>query len=88
MHKYLIELIKYTEQGAPTNEYSYDTADTPQDLCNKVQKWKKMKYTHIDDDGTEVVGFSMYKVTPKQGVYEDIQDFATFVTVNGCEYHV
>lgn len=87
MHKYLIELVKYTEAGAPTNEYSYDSADTPQGLCDKVSKWNKMRYTSVDDDGKVIVGGKMYKVTPKQGVYEAIADFDEFVAVNGCEYH-
>ena len=44
MHKYLIELMKYTEAGVSTNEYTYDSADTPQGLADKVSKWNKIRY--------------------------------------------
>ena len=45
MHKYLIELMKYTEAGVSTNEDTYDSADTTQGLADKVSKWNKMHYT-------------------------------------------
>ncbi len=87
MHKYLIELTKYTQAGALTNEYSYDTADTPQGLADKVAKWNKMRYTVDDGEGNITVGGKMYRVVPKQGVYEAIADFDEFVSVNAVEYH-
>lgn len=87
MHKYLIELMKYTEEGVPTNEYTYDSADTPQGLADKVSKWNKMRYTTVDDEGKVITGNKMYKVTVKQGVYATIEDFDAFCTMNGVEYH-
>lgn len=87
MHKYLIELMKYTEEGVPTNEYSYDNADTPQGLADKVSKYNKMRYNTVDEEGNTKVGMKMYKVTAKQGVYQDIEDFDTFVNANAVIYH-
>lgn len=88
MHKYLIELMKYTEEGTTTNEYTYDHADTPQGLADKVGKWSKMRYTSTNSETGEVTaGNKMYKVTAKQGVYQTIEDFDAFVTMNGVEYH-
>lgn len=88
MHKYLIELMKYTEDGALTNEYTYDSADTPQGLADKVSKWKKMRYTSTDPEtGAVTVEGRMYRVTPMQGVYQPILDFDTFVSVNAVQYH-
>lgn len=78
--------MKYTESGVPTNEYTYDTADTPQGLADKVSKWNKMRYTSTDEEGHTVIGNKMYKVTVKQGVYQTIEDFDAFVTMNGVEY--
>ena len=83
MHKYLIELMRYTEQGVPTNDYTYDSADTPQGAMDKFAKWSKMRY--VTEDGT--VGNKMYRVTLKQGVYEAVTDIDQFVSVNAVEYH-
>ena len=88
MHKYLIELMKYTEAGDPTNDYTYDSADTPQGLADKVCKWNKMRYTTTNSETGEVtVGSKMYKVTPMQGVYQPIADFNAFVSMNAVQYH-
>ena len=87
MQKYLIELVKYTEEGVPTNEYSSDYADTPQGLADKVAKWNKMRYSIQNEDGSVASGNKMYKVTPKQATYSAIEDFDNFVAVNGVEYH-
>ena len=87
MHKYLIELQKYNEAGSLTSEYSYDTADTPQQLSDKVDKYNKMRYVTYDEDGHEITGGKMYKVTPKQGVYETITDFDAFRQMNAVLYH-
>lgn len=78
MHKYIIKLTKYTEAGAPTNDISYVTADTPQGLADKYKQYKKMRYTN--EDGTQ--GFAMYKVEPMQGEYVGIADWAEFCRVN------
>lgn len=82
MHKYLIELMRYTEAGAPTNDYTYDNADTPQQLADKLTRYNKMRYTN--EDGS--VGGKMYKVTAKQGIYADIEDVAAFMEINGAIY--
>lgn len=88
MHKYLIELMKYTEAGVSTNEYTYDSADTPQGLADKVSKWNKMRYTTKNPEtGEVIVGNKMYKVTPMQGVYQPIDDFESFVAINAVQYH-
>lgn len=87
MHKYLIELMRYTEEGTPTNEYTSVFADSPQDLADKYTKYNKMRYTSVDEEGKTIVGNKMYKVTAKQGVYATIENFDTFVEVNGVEYH-
>lgn len=77
MKKYLIELMKYSEAGVPTSEYTYDYADTPQELADKVKMFNGMK--HANDA-------KMYRVVPKQAVYAQIEDFDQFVAVNGLEY--
>lgn len=88
MQKYTIELMKYTEAGAPTSEYSYDYADTPQGLAEKMERYSKMHYAKVNEEtGESVKGLKMYKVTPKQAVYQEISDFVTFVEVNGVQYH-
>lgn len=88
MHKYLIELQKYTENGVLSNEFSYDNADTPQGLSDKLSKWNKMRYTTTNSETGEVtVGSKMYKVTPMQGVYQPIADFDAFVDMNAVQYH-
>lgn len=87
MHKYLIELQKYTEEGVPINEYVSVFADSPQDLADKYTKYNKMHYTSVDEEGKIIVGNKMYKVTAKQCVYATIENFDTFVEVNGVEYH-
>ena len=87
MQKYLIELVKYTEAGVPTNEYSSDYADTPQGLADKVSKWNKMRYNVTNEDGSVSVGNKMYRITAKQAIYTPIEDFDNFVLVNGVEYH-
>ena len=88
MHKYLIELMKYTEAGVPTNEYTYDSADTPQGAMDKFSKWNKMHYTTTDpESGETTVGSKMYEVTLKQGVYQPIADVDAFVQMNAVEYH-
>ena len=83
MHKYLIELMRYTEAGVPTNDYSADYADTPQQLADKVSTWNRKRY--VNEDGTD--GLKMYRVTVKQAAYQEIADFDTFCVVNGVEYH-
>lgn len=87
MHKYLIELMKYTEEGVPTNEYTYDNADTPQGAMDKFSKWNRMRYTSTNDEGKLVIGSKMYKVTLKQGIYRTVEDVDAFVAVNAVEYH-
>lgn len=87
MHKYLIELNRYTEEGVPTSEYTYETADTPQQAMDKYGKYNKMRYTTTDEEGHTIIGNKMYKVTLKQGVYEAVKDIDTFVAVNAVEYH-
>lgn len=86
MNKYYIELMKYTEEGVPTNEFTHDVADTPQGLADKVSKYNKMRYTKTDEEGKTIIGNKMYKVTPKQGVYTDIVDWDSFVNTNGIIY--
>lgn len=78
MHKYILKLTAYTEAGAPTSNITFKTYDTPQALSDAVTMYRKMRYTN--EDGT--VGFSMYKVEPKQGCYVDIEDFDEFCNVN------
>lgn len=88
MHKYLIDLMRYTEDGEPTNEHTYDFADTPQGLADKVSKWNKMRYaTKNPETGEVIVGNKMYKVTPMQGRYQPIDDFESFVAINAVQYH-
>lgn len=87
MHKYLIELMRYTEDGAPTNDYTYDYADTPQGLADKVSKYNRMRYTAYEDDGNVHAGGKMYKVTPMQGAYQPIADWNAFVEMNCLEYY-
>lgn len=82
MHKYLIELMRYTEAGVPTNDYTYDSADTPQQLADKLTRYNKMRYTN--EDGS--AGYKMYKVTAKQGIYTDIEDVDAFMAINGAIY--
>ena len=78
MHKYIISLTKYTEEGAPTNEKTFVTADTPQQLADKVKQYNAMRYTN--EDGT--TGNKMYRVDPMQGAYISIADFDAFCAVN------
>lgn len=88
MHKYLIELMRYTENGVPTNDYTTDYADTPQGLADKVAKYNKMRYSTTDPDtGETKTGMKMYRVVAKQAVYQTIDDFNNFVKVNAVEYH-
>ena len=88
MHKYLIDLMRYTEDGVLTNEHTYDSADTPQGLADKVSKWNKMRYTTKNPETGEVtVGNKMYKVTPMQGRYQPIDDFEAFVAINAVQYN-
>lgn len=78
MHKYIIKLTQYTEAGAPTNEISYVSADTPQGIADQYKRYKRMRYTN--EDGTQ--GNVMYKVEPMQGEYVAIDNWAEFCAVN------
>lgn len=87
MNQYLVELQKYSEEGALTNEYSYAYVDTPQKLADAVTMYNKERYITFDDEGKAVIGWKMYKVTPKKGVYASIDDFNLFCEINGVLYH-
>ena len=78
MHKYIIKLTKYSEQGALTNEVSFVSADTAQGLSDLNTKYSKMHYPN--EDGS--IGFRMYKVEPMQGEYVGIADWEQFCAVN------
>lgn len=78
MHKYIIKLTKYSEEGAPTSDITYVSADTPQGLADKVKQYRKMRYTN--EDGSQ--GFAIYKVEPMQGEYVIIADWEQFCAVN------
>lgn len=78
MHKYILKLTQYSEGGALTNNVTFKTYDTAQNLSDAVTMYKRMRYTN--EDGS--VGFAMYKVEPKQGAYVDIGDFDEFCEVN------
>lgn len=83
MHKYIITITKYSEAGALTNEKQFVSADTPQQLADKVKQYNAMRYTSVNEEtGETVIGGKMYKVEPMQGVYESIADFDAFCTMN------
>ena len=82
MHKYILKLTRYIEEGALTNDTQFVTADTPQQLADKVKQYNAMRYTSTDDEGKTVIGGKMYRVEPMQGVYEAIEDFDLFCAVN------
>lgn len=82
MHKYVLKLTKYTEEGAPTNETQYIYCDTPQQLHDRKKQYDAMRYTTTTEEGEVVVGYKMYKTEPMQAEYSVIEDFDSFCGVN------
>lgn len=78
MHKYVLKLTRYTEEGAPTTDITYVSADTPQGIADKYKQYNKMRYT--DEEGN--VGGKMYRVEPMQGEYVSIANWDEFCAVN------
>lgn len=78
MHKYVLKLTRYTEEGAPTLDITYISADTPQGIADKYKQYNNIRYT--DEEGR--VGNKMYRVEPMQGEYVVIADWDTFCEVN------
>lgn len=78
MHKYILKLTRYTEEGAPTTDITYVSADTPQGIADKYKQYNKMRYT--DEEGN--VGGKMYHVEPMQGEYVAIANWDEFCAVN------
>lgn len=78
MHKYILKLTRYTEEGALTSDVTYISADTPQGIADKYKQYNKMRYAN--EDGS--VGNKMYRVEPMQGEYVAIANWDEFCAVN------
>lgn len=80
MHKYIIKLVKYYEDGTydANSEVTMIAADSAQQLSDLKRKYERMTYTA--EDGT--AGHAMYIVRAMQGEYNVIQDWETFCSVN------
>ena len=82
MHKYVLKLTKYSEEGALTSEVRFEYLDTPQQLADKKSAYDKQRYTSVDDEGKTVIGFKIWKTEPMQAEYVAITDFDEFCKVN------
>lgn len=82
MHKYILKLTKYSEQGALTNEVTFKTADSAQALSDIKTQYEKMRYSTTTEEGKVTIGGKMYKVEPMQGEYVGITDWEQFCAVN------
>lgn len=82
MHKYVLKLTKYSEQGALTSEVQFIFCDTPQQLSDRKTQYEKMRYSSTDEEGNVTVGMKMYEVKMLQAEYVEITNFDEFCTVN------
>lgn len=78
MHKYILKLTQYSEQGSLTSNVTFRPYDSAQALSDAYTQYERMRYTN--EDGT--VGLKMYKVEPMQGGYSAIANWETFCEVN------
>lgn len=62
MHQYKIKVIKYSENGALTNEIISQYADNPEQAKNICYEYDKKKYESEDEEGNKIIGGKMYKV--------------------------
>lgn len=83
-HKYALKLTKYSEAGSLTNDVTLVYCDSAQELAEKKRKYEAMRYQTVNEEtGTVTVGMKMYDVKPMISVYQQIDDFDDFCTING-----
>lgn len=82
MHKYVLKLTKYSEQGALTSEVKFIFCDTPQQLSDRKTEYEKQRYTSTDEEGHVIIGMKMWECKTLQAEYVEIADWNEFCSVN------